>query len=189
MKKHQIFLSIVYVLSIIYLSLLGYFLHRLRWYNDIAIIFMFSALIPTLIIIATFLTLAIVSYLKQNKKNKNFILINLGISSLIITSFISYRLVDWMTYRQHFTFTVSKWESADDNLRGKLIDSFRETHNIVGDSLLEVQALLGVADEINGQLHFYAIGDYHKVLAIDPFYYQVEIDEFNIVISEKIISS
>lgn len=100
---------------------------------------------------------------------------------------ISYRTIDNANAAEYYRFTPQKWEVADDNMRGRLIDSFIEQYDIIGYEKEGVEALLGAADDEDDVSMHYYLGEYRSFIAIDPFIYYIELED-NTVTYASIIS-
>ncbi|MDI9503954.1 MAG: hypothetical protein QM205_03325 [Bacillota bacterium] len=102
---------------------------------------------------------------------------------------ILYQVGDIVAYKVRYTFSVEKWAAADQNERGRLINSFRTNHPLVGENISVAKALLGEPD-VSGDTYFiYYIGDYDKWLAMDPYYYSITFNSENIITAEDINQS
>ena len=97
-----------------------------------------------------------------------------------------YQVGDVLVYKDHYTFTKEKWASADENERGRLIDSFRTIHDLKGENISVAEELLGAPDERNEASLVYYIGDYNKWMALDPYIYRITFDIDNIITADSI---
>jgi len=106
------------------------------------------------------------------------------LGSIVLASF--YQVGDVLVYKDHYTFTKEKWASADENERGRLIDSFRTIHDLKGENISVAEELLGAPDERNEASLVYYIGDYNKWMALDPYIYRITFDIDNIITADSI---
>lgn len=122
---------------------------------------------------------------KQFSKMKLSLFI-LGIIMAPLSVFVGVRLIDRQIYKVTYTFTPLKWQQSDENERGRLIDSFREQYDLIGEPITFAVSLLGEPDRKEEGAHLYHLGDYRMWIALDPHYYYVAFDENEIIHSEYI---
>lgn len=130
----------------------------------------------------------------QIKKSKKISILNLsliiiGVVVIPSASLGIFRLADRQNYNITYTFTPIKWEQADIEDRGRLIDSFRQQYDLVGQNIDIVPDLIGEPDSQEEMQYIYDIGNYKKWLSIDPYYYVITYDLNNIITSEEIYQS
>jgi len=173
-----------------YLTLLGFSLHDFIWHLNIGFIFIAILGFYVVILIAILLFVTIFfNHKYKTIRGKTLALSLTLVFTVPLLGLVSYRVADQINYDEHYAFTTEKWLAADQNTRGRLIESFREQYDIVGLSLEEVTDLLGQPDETSEEYIYYYIGEYKAIIAIDPFIYMISLDNNLIVVAENIYSS
>lgn len=119
----------------------------------------------------------------------NLSLLTIAVIAIPLASLGIFRLADRQNYNVTYTFTPIKWEQADIEDKGRLIDSFRQQYDLVGQNIDTVPDLLGEPDSQEELQYIYDIGDYKKWLSIDQYYYVITYDLGNIITSDEIFQS
>lgn len=191
LKLGIIFVSIGIILLIGYLIFVGTALSNSLWTDNPVPAFI--SIYLGLFLIVPLVVLFTIGFI-QIKKSKKFSILNLSLLTIAViaiplASLGIFRLADRQNYNVTYTFTPIKWEQADIEDRGRLIDSFRQQYDLVGQNIDTVPDLLGEPNSQEELQYIYDIGDYKKWLSIDQYYYVITYDLGNIIIDEVIYQS
>lgn len=174
----------IFLVGIIFIT---YSIHRLIWFSDI--IFFFSFYVVLIVLVVTSILFFVGSNharsISKEMQKKYFInsILFFIIPLILATSVVVF---DQISYANYYTFTVQKWRDASPNERGRLIDSFRRTYDVIGMNLEEVENLLGIPDYDDDSSYIYNLGDYRQAIAMDPYFYEIMLNEADVVISDGI---
>lgn len=174
----------IFLVGIIFVT---YSIHRLIWFSDIIFFFSFYVVLIVLVVTSILFLIGLnharsISKEMQKKYFINSILFFI-IPLILATSVVVF---DQISYANYYTFTVQKWRDASPNERGRLIDSFRRTYDVIGMNLEEVENLLGIPDYDDDSSYIYNLGDYRQAIAMDPYFYEIMLNEADVVISDGI---
>jgi len=185
-----IFFSTAVLIYYSFMFFVGYALHDLLWNRGWSFIFIFHL---GLIAFVSFVPLTFFAFFFNHKrqlvKPLNLVFIYASVLLIPIIALVTYRIQDTRQYNDYYTFTSQRWIRADDEERGRLIDSFRKLYPLVGETKMQVITLLGEADYEEEYSLSYMIGSYKQFIAIDPCMYHIVFDTNFIVISEAIFST
>lgn len=190
LKIGIILLSIATFIFVEYLIYLGIELSDSIWENSL-----FGPIIPIIVgfyLIVPLLILFLIGFIQigKSKKLSRLILFFLivGVFAIPISSLAICHTVDQHIYNMTYTFTPIKWERADVNNRGLLIDSFRKQYDLVGQNIEIVFDLLGEPNTQNESQYLYDIGGYKGFSLARPYNYVINFDFDNIITGEYIKS-
>lgn len=191
LKLGIILLSIGATLFIGYLIFIGTALSNSLWADNPTLVFISFYL--SLVLFVPLVAIFTIGFIQIKKSKKisilNLSLIIIGVVVIPSASLGIFRLADRQNYNITYTFTPIKWEQADIEDRGRLIDSFRQQYDLVGQNIDIIPDLIGEPDSQEEMQYIYDIGNYKKWLSIDPYYYVITYDLNNIITSEEIYQS
>lgn len=186
-KRLRTISVITLAIFLVGIIIVTYSIHRLIWFSDIIFFFSFYVVLIVLVVtsILFFIGLNHARSISKEMQKKYFInsILFFIIPLILATSVVVF---DQISYANYYTFTVQKWRDASPNERGRLIDSFRRTYDVIGMNLEEVENLLGIPDYDDDSSYIYNLGDYRQAIAMDPYFYEIMLNEADVVISDGI---
>lgn len=189
-SKNAIIITAIGVIAYLFsMGMIAYIYHLSLWGLDSPLKLIFLAYIP-IVLSPTTIGLLIVGSIKlyRNLKVKK-LTIALIISAVFVlpsAMFILYQLIDNNVYDVKYSFTVEKWANASQDDRARIIPSFREQYQLVGENVEYVIPLLGTPDSELETKYYYNLGYSEAILVREPVYYLIEFSDIRIITSESI---